>query len=166
MHVKRVRNSVRVAVLALVLSLPVSALAKLPEVLPPPPEEPEWIEPVPLTHRLHVTTQSCDEGEPHSQGWTTAWSNQGELRLRGLVSHNGAEHISPQGVMVWQLGDRLVVSYEIDADAFPEAPVMACGAWTQVDIAFPTLEVRLKKISIYRRESTSSADATVGISPR
>jgi len=136
------------AALTLLLSTPALVAA---QSLPPPPEAPEWIEPVLLTPRLGVTTRTCDEGEPDAEGWTTSWSSQGELRLLGFVHHNGSEQVDRKAVAAWQVGDRLVVAYEVTRDSFTESPTMACGAWTRVEIVFPKLATRPTRLSIYPR---------------
>jgi len=134
--------------------------------MPPPPEAPEWVEPVPLTRQLTVETQTCDEGQPDSPTWTTEWSDRAQLRLHGFVEHNGAERVEAQSVKAWQVGDRLVVSYEVKGNDFPESPVMACNAWTRVDILFPGLSIRPTKISIYGSQPTQGLEATARIPPR
>lgn len=152
--------------LALVCAPAAGALAGSPQgVLPEPPEAPEWIEPSLLAHRLEVTTRACEESEPATPGWSTSWSKQHELRLLGVVHHNGSDRLDRKNVSAWQVGDRLVVAYELTSDPFPEAPVMACGAWTRVEIVFPPLAVRPKEVSLYQRRLTDGPRESLAIPP-
>lgn len=78
-----------------------------------------------------------------------SWSAQGELHLTGLVRHGGSQSLDRTHVAAWQVGDRLVVAYELTGNRFPEAPVPVCPAFTHVDIVFPILAVRPRTVSFY-----------------
>ncbi|UHQ24777.1 hypothetical protein LVB77_08890 [Lysobacter sp. 5GHs7-4] len=116
-----------------------------------PPAEPEHIEPVPLTHKIKVKAWACEDhvGEDAEPGLRTSWSGKGELRLQGLLYHGGDETLAAADVSAWQVGDRVVVAYQLKSDPFPEAPSLMCPGFTHLDIRFPPLRTRPREVTVY-----------------
>lgn len=76
-----------------------------------------------------------------------------------------SEMLDRQDVHAWQVGQRLVLAYELTSDPFPEAPAMACMAHTHLDITFPRLDVHPDTIRIYPTRLTYFSEEDVAVTP-